>query len=95
MYIQVVFPIASFTSFTYKVPTSLQSNIDIGYPVNAPFRNKILIGYITSISNKSSFKGTIHSIDSLYKGEAAISSELWRVIIWMSNYYVSPIGLCI
>ena len=95
MYVQVVFPIASFTSFTYKVPKHLESNIYIGCPVNAPFRNKIIIGYIISTNKNKSFKGKVHPIDSIYKGKAHISSELWRVIIWISNYYLSPIGLCI
>lgn len=95
MYVQVVFPIASFTSFTYKVPVELESSIHVGCSINAPFRKKTIIGYVVEINNKTSFKGKTHYIDSIYKGKAYISSELWRVIIWMSQYYVSPLGLCI
>ena len=95
MYAQVVFPIASFTSFTYKIPRKIESNIYVGCSVNAPFRNKNIIGYIISIHSATPFKGKTHYIDSIYKGKAYISPDLWKVIIWMSKYYVSPIGLCV
>ena len=46
MYAEVVFSIASFRSFTYKIPQNLMSNVGVGMAVNAPFKNKIQIGYI-------------------------------------------------
>ena len=95
MYAQVVFPIASFTSFTYKIPSNIEPSIYVGCSVNAPFRKKNIIGYVISTHKTTSFKGKTHYIDSIYKGKAYISPDLWKVIIWMSKYYVSPIGLCV
>jgi len=95
MYAQVVFSIASFKSFTYKIPKALTSDISTGIAVNALFKNKLHLGYIISTSKHSSYRGMIHEIDSIYKGQPNIPKDLWKTILWMSNYYVAPIGLCI
>ena len=94
MYAKIVFPIASFQSFIYKVPKEFQDNINIGSAVNVSFRNKMNVGHVESILPKSSFSGKIHPIKSICHTQS-ISIDLWKIIIWMSNYYVTPIGLCI
>ena len=95
MYAEVVFSIASFRSFTYKIPQNLMSNVGVGMAVNAPFKNKIQIGYIVSQSDFSNYKGKLNEIDSLYEGHPNIPEDLWKTIIWMSKYYIAPLGLCI
>ena len=95
MYAEVVFSIASFRSFTYKIPQNLMSNVGVGMAVNAPFKNKIQIGYIVSKSDFSNYKGKLNEIDSLYEGHPNIPKDLWKTIIWMSKYYIAPLGLCI
>ena len=95
MYAQVVFPIASFKSFTYKIPDALIADISTGIAVNAPFKNTLHLGYIVSTSTHCSYKGKIHPIDSIYQGQPNIPKNLWETILWMSSYYVAPIGLCI
>jgi len=95
MYAQVVFSIASFKSFTYKIPNELTPSISVGLAVNAPFRNKLQLGYIVSTTNTPNYKGKINDIESIYKGQPSIPKDLWQTILWMSKYYVSPIGLCI
>ena len=95
MYAEVVFSIASFRSFTYKIPHNLISTISVGMAVNAPFKNKIQIGYIVSKSDFSSYKGKLNEIDSLYEGHPNIPEDLWKTIVWMSKYYISPLGMCI
>ena len=95
MYAEVVFSIASFRSFTYKIPQNLMSNVGVGMAVNAPVKNKIQIGYIVSKSDFSNYKGKLNEIDSLYEGHPNIPKDLWKTIIWMSRYYIAPLGLCI
>ncbi len=94
MYANIVFPIASFRVFIYKVPTHLQGGLRVGSTVNVLFKNKSTIGYIESIINESPYKGKINSIESLNEGQS-ISKDLWKIIVWMSSYYITPIGLCI
>ena len=95
MYAHIVFPIASFKSFTYKIPTNLNASINIGSAVNVPFKNKIIIGYTIKITNSTNYTGKLHSIESIYNGPFTIPSDLWNTILWMSKYYISPLGLCI
>ena len=95
MYAQVVFSIASFRSFTYRIPHTLTSHISVGVAVNAPFKNKLQLGYIVSTAEFSSYKGKLNDIDSIYEGQPNIPQDLWKTILWMSNYYKAPIGLCI
>ena len=95
MYAQVVFSIASFRSFTYRIPRTLTPHISIGAAVNAPFKNTLQLGYVVSISDFSSYKGKLNDIDSLYEGQPNIPQDLWKTILWMSSYYMAPVGLCI
>ena len=95
MYAQVVFPIASFKSFTYKIPRDIEQYISAGIAVNAPFKNTLQIGYIISTSKVSTYKGKTNNIDSIYKGQPSIPQDLWKTILWMSDYYLAPIGICI
>jgi len=95
MYAQVVFSIASFKSFTYCIPKEFESSTSAGTAVYAPFKNQLHIGYVVSTDTTPTYKGKIHAIDSLYDGRPPIPKELWKTILWMSDYYVVPIGMCI
>ena len=94
MYANIVFPIASFRFFIYKIPPNLQGKLHNGCAVNVPFKNKLTIGYIESIVKDSSYSGKIHAIQSINPNQS-ISKDLWKTIVWMSNYYIAPLGLCI
>ena len=94
MYANIVFPIASFRVFIYKVPNHLQGYLHAGCAVNVLFKNKSAIGYIESLIKDSPYKGKIHSIKSVHHSQS-IPKDLWKTIVWMSNYYITPIGLCI
>ena len=94
MYANIVFPIASFRVFIYKVPNHLQGYLHTGCAVNVLFKNKSAIGYIESLIKDSPYKGKIHSIKSVHHSQS-IPKDLWKTIVWMSNYYITPIGLCI
>ena len=89
MYAQVCFPFFLNKTFTYKVPVKLESAVLPGALVNVKFKNKDCKGFLVSTSKQVSFKGKIHSIISI---DYQLSNELWQTIIWMSKYYVTPIG---
>ena len=76
-------------TFTYKVPVKLESSVLPGALVNVKFKNKDCKGFLVSTSKQVSFKGKINSIISI---DYQLSNELWQTIIWMSKYYVTPIG---
>ena len=89
MYAQVCFPFFLNKTFTYKVPVKLESSVLPGALVNVKFKNKDCKGFLVSTSKQVSFKGKINSIISV---DYQLSNELWQTIIWMSKYYVTPIG---
>ena len=93
MYAYIAFPIANYQQFIYLIPSHLTSNIKEGICVEAPFRNKVELGFIVSITNKTSFKNKIKSIKSIGDKNIQLPLELWKTIKWISNYYICPIGI--
>ena len=49
-------------------------------------------GIITELNTKSSFAGKLKEIDDLVDDLPIITQELWKLIQWMSEYYVTPLG---
>tara|TARA_B100000945_G_C20423524_1_gene619224 strand:+ start:243 stop:2456 length:2214 start_codon:yes stop_codon:yes gene_type:complete len=92
MFAQVAFPISSFQSFSYSIPSKLISKIKPGVCVAAPLNKKIQLGFIVSIKSNIDYKGKILSIQSISKTNFNIPKELWRTIEWMSYYYIAPLG---
>ena len=91
MYSEICLPISLNKTFTYKVPEHLMKKLDVGALVLIPFKNKKCNGFVVSISTKSAYSGKINYIlDIDYSTK--IPLELWKTIIWMSNYYITPIG---
>ena len=91
MFVEVCLPIHSYKAFTYKVPDRYIDTISIGLCVLVPFGKKNIQGHIVSISSKPLFSGTILSIKSIVCN-SKISAELWKTILFVSKYYLSPIG---
>ena len=92
MFAEVAFPISGFLTFTYKIPKDLVQNIQIGSRIKAPFGPRNVQGIVTNIKTASTFKGTIKEINSLVDDLAIMTPELWKLIQWMSQYYLAPLG---
>lgn len=92
MFAEVAFPIRSFQTFTYSVPKEHASKIHVGSRVYVPFRNKIIQGVVVNIKNTNSFQGPIKKITKLVDNVNIITPSLWKLIKWVSNYYMTPIG---
>ena len=93
MFIEVALPVPIFGAFIYSVPESLSQDIKIGIPVFVPFGKRNLTGYITGFS-KSAPKG-VKSIEEIVSPKPLFTPELLKVLFWLSNYYLTPIGLII
>ena len=92
MFAEVAFPISNFKTFTYKIPKNLIAETHIGSRVVAPFRKRHIEGIIVKILKSSSFKGEIRLIDKLIDNYQIVTPELWELINWISNYYMTPLG---
>ena len=91
MYAYIAFPIANYQQFIYSIPSHLISDIKEGVCIYASFRNKMEYGFVISVSNKTTFKNKIKSIDKI--ADSQFPYELWQTIIWISKYYICPIGI--
>ncbi len=92
MFAQVAFPISNFQKFTYHIPNDLIHEVHVGTRVVAPIQKRNSQGIVVRISKKPSFKGKIRSIKSLVDDTQVVTPELWDLIIWISNYYLTPLG---
>ena len=92
MFVEIIFPIRSFRTFTYKVPQKLLSHISVGSSINTKINNRLASGYVTKLSDTCSYKGKIHNIDSVNES-FSVSAELIRLITWASKYYLCPMGI--
>ena len=92
MFAEVAFPIRSFQTFTYSVPKEHASGIQVGSRVYVPFRNKTIQGVVVNIKNTNSFQGPLKKIIRPVDNVNVITPSLWKLIKWVSNYYMTPIG---
>ena len=66
---------------------TLINKINSGLCVKASFRNKIEYGFVVSIHKKTSFKNKIKNINEIANQDCQIPDELWKTIIFISQYY--------
>ena len=93
MFAEVSLPISSFQTFTYAVPENLKKEAIVSVRVDVPFGNRKVSGIIVSLIHKSSFDGQLKSIIKIDPNTPILSKELWKLVKWISHYYVAPIGL--
>ena len=67
MYAQVCFPFFSSKTFTYKIPRKYLSILKAGDLVEVKFKNKVCKGFVTSLANRITFKGSLNEIISIKK----------------------------
>ena len=92
MFAEVALSISTFQSFTYKIPHDLTHIAQTGCRVKVPLGNRIVYGVITAINDVSVYKGGVKSISEIIDDAPILTKELWKLINWISYYYVAPIG---
>ena len=92
MFAEVALSISTFQSFTYKTPSDLISTVQIGLRVKVPLGNRLVTGVITSINKDTIYDGDIKYISEIIDDVPVLTKELWKLISWISYYYVTPIG---
>ena len=93
MFADISFPISSYQVFSYKVPDHLKSKVTIGLRVMAPVRNRKVQGIIVAIKNASDYKGNIREVESLVDEFPVLDDQLWDLILWLADYYNTPLGV--
>ena len=91
MYAEVCLPFFIDRTFTYLVPTEHVEKIVVGSIVSIKFKNNICNGIVVSFSNTVLFKGKLNSILAI-DSKNNVPMELWKTLVWMEQYYITPIG---
>jgi len=92
MFVDVAFPISQYQVFTYAVSKQYHNIVDIGVRVRAPIGKRMVSGVIVNISSSTKFKGKIKSISEIVDDVPIFDEHLWKLIQWISTYYLTPIG---
>ena len=93
MFAEVSLPISSFQTFTYLIPDNIESQSLVGSRVSVPFGNRKVSGVVVSLMDSTSFSGEVKSIFKLDDDAPIISENLWKLVKWISHYYIAPIGV--
>lgn len=94
-YAQIAIPRPLPAPFIYVVPSHLREKIRLGQRVLIPFRNRLSIGYVTSLSSDlPSHLSTsqIKEIKDILEESPVFSEHMLKFISWLSTYYLAPLG---
>lgn len=76
--------------FTYYIPPELAEDIEIGYEVEVPFRNRKLSGYVIDLKKKIDVEmANLKKIIRLKSSLPLFNSELLVLAKWIAKYYQS------
>ncbi len=93
LFVQVILPLSLHDSFTYKVPESLQSQIQPGVRVIVQFgQRKLYAALVISISNSKPEDIEPKEIQQILDAEPIVlpqNFELWQ---WIAKYYCCTLG---
>jgi len=93
MYADIILPVPIPKTFTYRIPTSLQSLIGIGFRVIVPFgKKKILTGIVAKVHGKAPTVYDAKSILDLLDNTPVVNALQINFWGWMSSYYCCHIG---
>ena len=93
MYADIAIPKTGFNTFTYKVPDKLAQSLAVGAPVMVPLQNHSAIGVVTKLSqNCPAVNIRYKEISALIDKAFRLSPENFKLINWIAEYYVCPVG---
>jgi len=91
-YCEIALPVPLRSTFTYAIPQHLVNADLVGSRVVVPFRNRAMVGVVVAlVSNPPEGKKT-REIVELLDATPALPSKLIDLGMWLSRYYVAPIG---
>lgn len=90
-FVNIAFNLPLDSVFTYSVPESLVEYAVPGARAAVNFSNRMLTGIIVSESGKPDLE-KIKEIKSIKDFEPLLSKEIIDFSLWLSNYYIAPIG---
>ena len=94
IYVNVIIPIPISSDITYVVPDNYIDSLEIGKRVLVPFGNtKSRIGIIKELLYEFNSEFELKEIIKVLDDQPIINQNHIDFWTWISNYYVSPIGM--
>jgi primosomal protein N' (replication factor Y) len=91
---RVAVPRPLHQTFLYRVPDSLEREVEPGCRVVVPFGRKQLVGWVDKLDPEPEKPpASVRDILDVPDSEPVLSLELLELCRWVSRYYVAPIGL--
>jgi len=87
---KVVIDLALNREFDYLIPDDLSASIVVGSRVVVPFGRGRRQGYVVGLATGSVHTGLKTGL-SASEGEPYVSSQVLKLVEWMSDYYCTPI----
>jgi primosomal protein N' (replication factor Y) (superfamily II helicase) len=91
--IDVAIPLPIEGPFTYRVPQNMAHLVEPGRRVLVPFRNKIRTGFIVGPAQSDHELTNIRDVEDIPDEPSYLTSDLWRFLRWIADYYLIPTGL--
>ncbi len=92
MFADIILPIP-FDSFTYLVPSSMETRVMRGCRVVVPFgKNKIYTGIVRSVHNQAPQGVEAKAIISTLDGHPVVNEQQFTFWQWIASYYMCPLG---
>lgn len=92
MFADIILPIP-FDSFTYLVPSSMETRVMRGCRVVVPFgKNKIYTGIVRSVHNQAPQGVEVKAIISVLDDQPVVNEQQFTFWQWIASYYMCPLG---
>jgi primosomal protein N' (replication factor Y) (superfamily II helicase) len=91
-YCNVALPVPLRTAFTYAVPESLHTQVQLGSRVLVPFRKKAMVGVVLELTTIVPEETRIREIQKVLDLLPALTPKLLELGQWIAGYYLAPIG---
>lgn len=91
MYAEIIPELSIDKILDYEIPQQLESNIKPGLLVKIPLRNHTVTGYVVRIKDSSDVSSCL-LIESIVSKQPVLTEELFQLALWISSYYITPLG---
>jgi primosomal protein N' (replication factor Y) (superfamily II helicase) len=92
LYAEVILPLALPENLSWKIPSELDSSLEVGMRVVVPLGRRLLTGLVASISDHFEGEYDLKEIDTVLDEFPLITSEQLKLWEWMATYYMCSMG---
>jgi primosomal protein N' (replication factor Y) (superfamily II helicase) len=91
LFASVILEVSIQKSLDYLIPEELRSKIERGVCVEIPLRGRSVRGFVTEVKTSSPIT-KVQPIRRAISDGPVLTEELFSLAIWMSRYYIAPLG---